>query len=350
MPQLDGIRAFAVLGVLPVHFVKEFTTRLHVDTGHLGVKLFFVLSGYLIAGILLAYRDKLDRGEATKGSLLQTFYIRRFLRLSPVYYLYLAFAALAIPGVLSNLGWFLTYTQNFLFAIHPETFSKYLAHFWTLAIEEQFYLVAPILLLSIPRSRIVAFCAVLVAAGVLFRVIGLALNVPSHSVRMMMPAQLDTLGIGALLASLRWQYGIAGPAARLAHWGLRCGAPTAAVCLVLVAVGILPGVTEVLLDLGLALVFVWLVARTSNGFDGRVGSFLQWAPLCFIGRISYGIYVYHFNVPGLVRGVARHAGLPLPTSEVTHFLLCAILSIAIASISYHTMERYVGRLKSRYHA
>jgi peptidoglycan/LPS O-acetylase OafA/YrhL len=347
MPQLDGLRTLAVLGVLPVHFLASYKLRQYVDTGNLGVMLFFVLSGYLIAGMLLKYRDRLDRGEASLRSLLRIFYVRRFLRLFPVYYLYLAFALIAIPGVNTNLIWFLTYTQNFLFALHPIVFTKYLAHFWTLAIEEQFYLIAPILLLMIPRTSVVRFAAGLVVLGVLFRALALLLRFDYAGVHFMMPAHLQTLGMGMLLAALRWQYGLTGPAERLASWGLRLGVPLTAICMGLGAAGRLPVLCEIWADLGLALVFVWLIARASIGFDGPVGRLLQCRPLTFVGKISYGVYVYHFNVPGISRGIVRHFGLSLPGSELFRFTIYTAISIAIAAASWHFMERPISTLKSR---
>ncbi len=137
-----------------------------VDTGVLGVRLFFVLSGFLIGSILLRERE---RNGSSLQEKLRKFYARRFLRLSPPYLVYLAAAFFLYPNDRGYLPWFLLYLQNFLFALHPEVFSHYLAHFWTLAIEEQFYLVVPFVLLRLARAHIVPLMIGLIIAAPVFR-------------------------------------------------------------------------------------------------------------------------------------------------------------------------------------
>jgi len=345
-PKLDGLRCLAVFGVLPVHFVAESRFLQYIDTGNLGVKLFFVLSGYLITSSLLDYRDRVERGQWTIRQALLAFYARRFLRLSPVYFAYLMLALVLLPGVRPYIGWYFAYLQNFLFAAKPEIFAKYLAHFWTLAIEEQFYLLVPVLLLLAPRRQIRLLVIALAAAGILFRAAGLALGLGEFATKMMMPAQADTLAMGALLAVLRWNHDAA--ARTLVRLGLLAGLPLALACQAAHAAGLLDSAVFVVENFALGWFFVSLVGAASSERSPIGFGLLELPPLVFLGRISYGIYVYHFNVPGLLRDVLLpRLGLALPDSEPMRFVLYAVVSIAIAAVSYYAYERWFNRLKDR---
>jgi peptidoglycan/LPS O-acetylase OafA/YrhL len=138
MPQLDGLRALAVVFVLIHHFYPELPNLLGLDFGAYGVKLFFVLSGFLITGILLAMRSKLDRGKMTAAHAFRQFYARRTLRIFPVYYLVLLLALLAgNADVAEGFWWYVTYTSNIYFGIEND-FTETTAHLWMLSVEEQF--------------------------------------------------------------------------------------------------------------------------------------------------------------------------------------------------------------------
>jgi len=113
MPQLDGLRAVAVLGVLIQHFMSGPINQV-TNLGRLGVILFFVLSGFLITRILLEERDLHTSLNLSQGSLVRSFYARRFLRIFPIYYLTIAlFAAVGYGPVKDHLVWHLSYLSNF---------------------------------------------------------------------------------------------------------------------------------------------------------------------------------------------------------------------------------------------
>ena len=346
-PRLDGLRCLAVFGVLPVHFVPASWFLQYADTGNLGVKLFFVLSGYLITAILLDQRERVESGRSSLRPALAAFYARRFLRLTPVYFAYLVAALVLVPGFAPYAGWYFAYLQNFLFAAQPEVFAKYLAHFWTLAIEEQFYLLMPALLLAVPRRHVLTLVLGLLAAGGLFRAAGVALGYGEFALKMMMPAQLDTLALGALLAVLRWS-GREAAVAALVRAGWLFGLPLVILCHAAQALGLPHWLVFVLEDFALGLLFAALVGGASAASVPRGYRFLEWAPLVFLGRISYGIYVYHFNVPGLLRDVLLpRLGLALPESDPMRFALYACVSVAIAAASFYAYERHFNRLKDR---
>ncbi len=152
LDQLDTLRAFAVTAVLIRHFWPELQPGL--DLGARGVHLFFVLSGFLITGILLRSRALVEDSGRGTGLAIRRFYIRRFLRIFPIYYLVLAVTwALGFPDVRSGIVWHLAYGSNILFAIENQ-WPPTTAHLWSLSVEEQFYLIWPLLMLLVPRRHL----------------------------------------------------------------------------------------------------------------------------------------------------------------------------------------------------
>ena len=139
LPELDTLRALAVTGVIVHHYVPAHELGI-LAIG--GVELFFVLSGFLITRLLLAARREVERGRQHRAAALGRFYARRALRIFPLYYLVVAvLAAVDLPPAREILPWLLTYTLNFHMA--SRGYVDHFAHFWTLAVEEQFYLVWP---------------------------------------------------------------------------------------------------------------------------------------------------------------------------------------------------------------
>ncbi|MBL8813836.1 MAG: acyltransferase, partial [Planctomycetaceae bacterium] len=196
MPQLDGLRAVAVAAVLVAHWENRFPTVMGMGIGQLGVGLFFVLSGFLITSQLW----ELGEGTVkTKCSNLWRFWVRRVLRIFPLYYLtVIAGTLFSISGVVEHFGWHLSYLSNVLAWRQGSLESlKSSQHFWSLAVEEQFYLLWPLLVLFLPRRHtlILIVCGIAVAPA--WRS-GLFVT---NSVRFsQLPATLDYLGGGAALA------------------------------------------------------------------------------------------------------------------------------------------------------
>jgi len=165
-PALDGLRGIAILLVVVFHnfgFIDFFFF------GWLGVDLFFVLSGFLITGILLK--------SVGKPGYLRNFYFRRILRIFPLYYLLLIVCFFILPFISSlkpqldynshHQVYFWTYTQNWLFALSPPANSNYLIHLWSLGVEEQFYLIWPLLILWIRKPKTLLVIVATLLAGVL---------------------------------------------------------------------------------------------------------------------------------------------------------------------------------------
>ena len=140
MPQLDGLRALAVLFVIYYHWVPV-QYHGHLHWGSFGVQLFFVLSGYLITGILIKVRDQAEKGLVLGA--IKAFYVRRSLRIFPVYYaVVIAITILGVYSARETFWYNVTYTTNIYLFIN-NTWTQNTAHFWSLAVEEQFYVVWP---------------------------------------------------------------------------------------------------------------------------------------------------------------------------------------------------------------
>jgi len=148
-PQLDGIRTLAVLMVIVSHWYRGSDLPLLYYGGAMGVGLFFVLSGFLITHILLGQQARFQEGGSeVKSAILKTFYIRRTLRIFPIYYLYVAALLMLGTGQAREIwAWLITYTYNFQLFLTNHWHSGYVEHLWSLAIEEQYYLIWPALLL-----------------------------------------------------------------------------------------------------------------------------------------------------------------------------------------------------------
>jgi len=157
MPQLDALRAFAVAGVAYFHWIPK---KYHYSIPFwAGVPLFFVLSGFLISSILIQCRHYGDPWFA-----MRAFYARRFLRIFPLFYsIIVAAYVLNLAPMRETVLWHVSYLSNFYFFFH-QGWNGNVSHFWSLAVEEQFYLFWPAIVLFAPTQRLLhwflAFCVI----------------------------------------------------------------------------------------------------------------------------------------------------------------------------------------------
>ena len=339
-PALDGIRAIAVLFVMLGHLGL-------VYAGGLGVDIFFVLSGYLITAILIS------EFATTGGISLKKFYARRALRILPAVILLLlvlnVFVASTQPAEkASTFRWdslgALFYIANWLRAFGRDL--GILGHLWSLSIEEQFYLLWPITLavllagkLSNNKILIIIGCAVvLVNADRIYLYHGIE---SFNRIYNGLDTRADALLVGCALGLSGYQFlsrrvlavvGLIG-AAFVGHVLFR-SYPVPAVFLV--PFGLTIGGT--LFALGVAFALAAILANPESIF----AKFLSLPPLVWTGRLSYGLYLWHFPVFTLAAGVAPQLRpLALGALQVISTFMCATLS-------YYFLERPCLRLKKKF--
>lgn len=346
-PHMDALRVLAVSMVLVHHWSPQHS--LFWFNAEMGVQLFFVISGFLISGILLDARARAEAQDRPRGSVLRRFYLRRVLRIFPVYYLTLAVTWLAgVESVRDSLGWHLTYLSNAFFASRG-AWHGHVTHFWSLAVEEQFYLAWPWLLLFLPRRALLP--AILAALGIapLFRILGAAAGLHPIAIDVTPLGSLDTLGMGALLALLRrhpsyeprlWSWLLPlGVIAALGYAGIRAVEGT------LLPLALAEPLRRLLLPLALGLV----VLASARGIPGPLGRLMILPPILWLGRISYGLYLFHNFMSLLLWRVWTGLGLSYESIDGTgwDFLAKSVLLVSCAALSWHLFEKPINDLKSR---
>lgn len=366
---LDGLRGIAILLVFFFHFVpQDRNDPLAVASrlGWTGVDLFFVLSGFLITGILVDTRESANR--------FKSFYARRALRILPVYFLAIALVIIGTHFLRGLRNWadipIFFYGSNLVAAVSNQRllFPPYFncAHFWSLALEEQFYTIWPLVVFLIPRRQtLIRVCAFGILAALLFRVtvasFGMSLWVTYYE----LPMRMDTLLEGGLLALLvrgpEFQTWLSKRRLMLAFWA-GCAA-LAPVIVITKSIWLSGPVNPDMLGAGKALAmdlgfsFIAIIFASMVGLSlipgtawNRIGSIRS---LRFFGKYSYGLYVWH----GLFSLVAiewvdgfRKVIHPRYLADLL-FCLCMLgLFTAISVLSYTQFEVRFLRLKSRFEA
>ncbi len=331
--QLDGLRGLAILLVLAHHlWPMPHVGRWSPPLGHVGVSLFFVLSGFLITGVLLEARGRIDGGGSTRRETA-VFYFRRFLRIVPPYALLLvAFWMLDVHRSRERWFWHATYLSNWHLALDPQYANQgYDRHLWSLSVEEQFYLVWPALVLLLPRRWMTPAILLVFVLAPAWRAWVWLRGWPPKMSELPTPANMDLLATGAMLALWRYRPMFK----RLVVTGLLC-VPLAAVALGPLGNWAIDwriaGNTSLL---ALALAGIVGLAAT-----GRAGRWLEWRPLCYVGTISYAAYLVH-TVAG---PTARWLLGDIDNAYIVG-ATATMLTLATAAVSWHALESPLMRLR-----
>jgi peptidoglycan/LPS O-acetylase OafA/YrhL len=334
-----------------------------VESGWIGVDLFFVLSGFLITGILLD----------AKGSdgYFRNFYARRALRIFPLYYGFLVLWFFVLPRVFGispdatyavdgkTQWWFWTYLSNFLSVVPSVQTPHGLNHFWTLAVEEQFYIVWPAVVLALSDRRLRIVCLAMIPAGLLFRLWLMTTDYAHTGGYVLTPARMGTLALGAWLASA-----IREP--EMKTWVDRHALKFLAGSLALLAAINFPdmrmeGHELAMQTVGFPLLAVFGAAvivfaiRTERD-DSWYQKFFRARGLRFFGKYSYGMYVLHlpivvcFETLGFgIDSFAKVRGSDLPGTAA--FSATALVTTTVAAcISWHLYEKRFLVLKKHFTA
>jgi len=352
IPELDGVRGVAILLVLLFHFQgtrppgfpKALTYPMIL--GWSGVDLFFVLSGFLITRILIRTRGA--------ENYFSAFYARRILRILPLYFLAVLLCFRVGLPLAARMGlpvaeertlepWFWLHASNWGTAFGRDV--PPLSHFWSLAIEEQFYAVWPVLVLLTPARFLPAVCAAIAVASTGLRCAAAAAGAPPEVLHRLTPFRLDGLAIGALGAALsmraEWRAGTT-------RW-LRPVAIGASACLAFLIVQGRGATSPTMTRLGytaFAVVYGCFVfaAFAGAGADTGLARWLRRPSLRILGKYSYGIYVFHYPIALYQRRfLAEHANAaPEPARTLLWLLSIAAgmtASFLVALASWNLYEK-----------
>ena len=369
-PVLDGIRGLAIALVMFQHFffhnmpgafVGDKIVFKLADRAWMGVDLFFVLSGFLITGILWDAKSK--------PNYYRNFYARRVLRIFPAYYAVLVIFFLILPQFgsapvdaylsdsLKDQAWHWTYLSNFKIAMNAEWYQQHIPNvFWSLAVEEQFYFVWPFVVYFMGRKAILGLCAVLALFALGFRMWVAASPDYNWVQSFVLPfSRLDGLVMGAALALLFRSPMRDQESARRGFWALLVGAglawgimtalqnyegwreePVHALRFTVIAIG------------GGSL--LWL-CMTSASRHWLVRVF-QAGWLRYLGKYSYALYLWHGPADTLVRHYWHPAGKHVMGSalpaQIGFSLLAFAVALAFSLVSWHLIEKHFLRMKKSF--
>ena len=361
LPALDGLRGVAVLLVVMLHLTMQIHNPSGVTLvlkrvfsfGWSGVDLFFVLSGFLITGIL-------DDAKGTTN-YFRVFYARRMLRILPLYYGALLFVfvtpyLVSTPRIarflvpLKDQLWYWFYLQN----VHPlpQPFVGLVGHFWSLAIEEQFYLVWPVIILLLSRKSALWVCAAILPLSIAYRAIT-SYVMPELGSYIATFAHLDGLAVGSALALL---YRTPGATDWIKRRLLPITAVSFAGMLILYNgwISTIKPAKHVLLGAFVALTYGCLLMYAVEQRRGPLASCLRSRIMRFFGRYSYGMYVLHIplvsigvTLTGFTPGRLRFFGWELTGALLFIAFFLGVVTIA-AWISYNVYEERFLRMKRRF--
>ncbi|SKC82959.1 acyltransferase family protein [Ohtaekwangia koreensis] len=343
---LDGLRAIAVLLVIISHWVSKSHWLNYLPNGAIGVTIFFVLSGYLISSILFSYKDKIDADKGGVWSAIKVFYIRRSLRIFPIYYLFVLFLFFyGYTLIQDQLAYFLAYSSNILFFKRNELGGT-VSHLWSLSVEEQYYLLWPILVLTVNRRFTWLLIVVFILTGLSFQII----FVKEGTFFGLLPfAAFDAFGFGALLAFVQRYH-----EDRISTFSKVINFVSLVILTWLIITQIyslellIPA--KVVMSVFSLFVLFHLVVPSKNAISFFYQKMFTNDQLVFCGKISYGIYLYHTLIPGFSDNyyykIIGHSSFL--SHDFFFFVFNIMILLMVSSLSWFIVEKPFNSLKSKY--
>ncbi len=364
IPGLDGLRAVAFFLVFLFH-------TNYLNLGWIGVQLFFVLSGFLITGILVKMKQDLPQKQ-----YFFKFYGRRFLRIFPLYYFYLLlmlgvayllylanYRPNRMQDYFNQISFALAYVYDFFYASSSFKDSYFITHFWSLSVEEQFYIFWPLLIFLIPSRHYKKLFIAAIILGPLMR-LGLSWLYNAHIFSFLgndvavgiyaLPfSHVDAFGWGAFISLYRL------PRSRQQFFILLLAIPVIGLVSQVLATGtigtpsglgfpfpIANGLKQVwgysLLNYFFA-VAIYAVAR-----EGLFNHFLEMAWMKYLGKISYGLYVYHYSLIFFASRIQDFVVLTPDQAQLVTALIAFPATVLISALSYKFIEKPILDLKDRF--
>jgi peptidoglycan/LPS O-acetylase OafA/YrhL len=367
---LDTLRAFAVLAVIFDHwalvidhgqFVPSF---LHpIPFGTIGVNVFFVISGFLISGILLGLRESIDENKLSLKKAFKIFYIRRTLRIFPIYYLMLILLLIFAPYLFEfdkySYIWFFSYMTNFFMYFRADWIGDFMP-LWSLGVEEQFYLLWPLIILLINKKYILHAIIVIIFVGIFSRFYFEYLSTPEifrkgfHSFTT--PTCFDSFGLGALLTYL----------IRNDHFSRKLKLVLRVISIfsfviflfLIVYLKFPTPIQGLLYRLLISLMALQIIVvlmsknRLSDLFENKITG--------YIGKISYSMYLFHNFLPNIYQKLntyffEHNVKIPFTNYSIIPFvggniqlILYLLVLIFLSSVSWFFFEKPINNLKRKF--
>jgi peptidoglycan/LPS O-acetylase OafA/YrhL len=339
----DGLRALAVSCVFVGHM-----RQLDVPLSAVAVYVFFVLSGFLITGILTDQREAIEKERTTASSEMLSFYYRRSLRIFPVYYLTLfacsawvwASTGESPPGLWS----YVVYVSNIWMSVN-DSCHVLLCHFWSLAIEEQFYVFLAPLLIFVPARRHLAVVLGVFALGTASLFVAPMFGLSSREQYALSTTNFALLAAGGVMALLYRRR----PELRVPGFAAAAGSVVVLAFVVLSAPLRAHSASGFLVlfwttIVGIALAVAWIVQHQ----DAAVVQWLEWRPMAYLGTVSYGFYLVHPAVIHAYRGLVHWPaaeGLTKGLQAATNALACFAITFLISHVSWQFFEKRILKLR-----
>jgi peptidoglycan/LPS O-acetylase OafA/YrhL len=368
IPIIDGMRAYAVLMVCQLHFflidessLYKFNKFIGVilfkfsDFGHRGVDFFFIVSGFLITGILLDSKNS--------DKYFSAFYGRRFLRIFPLYYFVLGVSFLIVPhlikvdsaanAVIKNQAWLWTYTSNFSRVVGFKAWDSgltfpWFGHFWTLCVEEHFYIFWPLLVYYAGRKWLPRFMWIIVAlssSAVLFDFF------TGNSIPIFQWATIPYAGVLSVGGLIAWYKKNPEKYEQLIYLSRRYILPATAILILIIFIPRQYRVYDILSFFS-SIIFFSLLLVVAINKNKITDALFNHKVLYFIGKISYGIYVYHELLkPFFIVYVYKNLQKVMPDGIILLFtftIISTAISIFIAWVSWIALESPILKLKKHF--
>jgi len=337
---INGLRALAVLLVIISHWFPKTFFLNKLPLGTIGVDIFFVISGFLITSILLRNNEEIKAQNDSFFNKLKAFFLKRTIRIFPIYYVLLFFLYFTNGDEFRDyFVYYLTYTSNYLF-YNTQSWHGFTAHFWSLAVEEQFYLFWPILIFLIPKKNTFFLILSLIFSGIVYSAF-----FNGNMSRILTISCLPTLGFGALLAYLEY-YKI--------KWRIKFYSIVKFLFYPLMFLTILNYIFIESFVYPISLVvslitFRILLLCIDEKSNSLLFKFLNLNFTNYLGVISYGIYLYHNIIPSYWRRLIRkynieffYNDLQINFLEMTFKFLILLI---VSSLSWYLFEKPLLKLK-----
>ena len=330
--QIDSFRFFAAFAVIVSHWLHYIPVVEKMKLGYIGVDFFFVISGFLISYQLIDLNKAVSKGKVSIGKGISNFIIRRGLRIFPLYYFILLLATVFNDGAIQDaLFYNITYTSNFYF-IKVGHWDSIFSHFWSLAVEEHFYLCWPVLLLVLRRDKIGRAILGVALFSVFFRWYTYSESFPYFWVHIHTLSCLDLFMYGAALAyflnnhkDIFYRFF----SNRYTRIAVLLG--LAASYLLFMNVSTEGAYVWVFFRMIFGVFCAGLVGLLVLGFSGNAKRIFEHPWLIKGGKISYAIYLLHNFVPGILLGIKQFE-LPIAVNFIIYFVTTVLLSLLLNRI------------------